>query len=399
MTPKGYRLPAVAIAGLLAAGCQMPLNPLFGPGSLPPGKPGPTFDVDSLLPARVIHGDNYVIERPVQVLDDRFVFRIRTRYGVILAHGMDMLDLRLREMYSIRLAESIRNDAHLQTGIAEGLRKTGQGLGQLLTDPGGTLLRAPEGVREMVTEKLDPADSRAGSLARRKLAAQVRCDPETNNPVLKWLLDEMSLKQDVGDFATGTALGLVVPVPGVGLLSTTADMEQMLATTPPHAVNQTIGERLEQMGLDPALCRRFCTDGNYTTLERLIFLQYFQPLRGIAGLPVVLESMVNVRTEAEALGRIHEVRIWAQLNNHRPIRQFVKAPSSAAVLKDGALAIVSTADYLTDAQDVVRTAAQYRIARRDATVILYTTARLSAQAQTALRAAGIELGGADASLH
>lgn len=391
-----WRLLVVA-TGIVAAGCGLPSGPLFGRlGVLP--RMGPTFDVKSVLTASAIRGANWEIERRVPVVDDRFMFRIRTRNGVIPAHGMDMLELRLREMYSIQLAERIRNDAHVQAGIASGLQKTGQGLSQLFSDPGGTLLRAPEGVREMIQERLDPADSRAGSLARRRLAALIQCDPETANPVLKWILDEMAVQEDLGDFATGAAIGFVVPVPGVGLLSTSAEMGQMLATTPPHQVNETIEVRLRQLGLDAGLCRRFCLNGNYTTIERLVFMQYIESLRGVAGLSIVLESMLDVYSETEALGRIHEAMLWAQLSSRRPVRQFIKAELPAAVLSDGALAIVSAVDYLADAREVVKVAARYRTTRRDAAVVLYTTARLAPEAQKALQAAGVDVSGADGSL-
>jgi hypothetical protein len=63
----------------------------------------------------------------------------------------------------------------------------------------------------MIKQEVDASDRRAGNEARGRVAAMVGCDPETGNPVLKQLLDQMGLEQKIGGMLTGQALDTALP--------------------------------------------------------------------------------------------------------------------------------------------------------------------------------------------
>jgi len=350
---------------------------------------GPFFRASEILPANIIQGANYNIESQVPVIDDRFMFRIRTRYGIISAHGFDMLELRLREMYSLQVAERLRQEGHVSAGILDGLTKTGQGFEELLNDPAGVLRRAPQGLSRMVHEGLDPADRRAGNLYRRQLAAYVQCDPETSNPILKKWLDEMAIKQTIGNFMTGAALGAVLP--GMGLLSTTTEIKQMVTTMAPHEIVEVIEGELTRMGIAPSVGQFFCRETRYTTTQRLLFLTHLRRLYPTGGLQSLVEDGNAARTESEELGVLHAVVLWAQMHRQQPIRQFFQADTPAAELQNGSVVVLQTVDYLTNVQPSLATIREYRQSRPKSAAFLYITGTVSSSVREALQAAQVKL--------
>ena len=169
-------------------------------GSLVGGEPalgqshGDVFHVKDILPSKIQQGPNYRIEDIVSLKGHQYVFTIDSDFGQVEADGRDVLNLRLRELKSIQAAKELAKDPHLVNGILSPLENTKTGVKLLVSQPLETIGSVPKGFGLMVNQFLDPADRHAGSLERRKLAAELDCDPETRNPVLKKLLDDMSLQ-------------------------------------------------------------------------------------------------------------------------------------------------------------------------------------------------------------
>lgn len=349
--------------------------------------PTATFRASALLGAQALRGRNFLIQDEVPLIDECYLFTLQTSRGVIQAHGMNMLTLRLDEMRSIELAERINAGAHIARGGIESLEKTGEGLGEVLTDPAGTLMRAPSGVGRAITEQFDPADRRAGSLVRRRLAAAVGCDPETSNPILKELLDSMALRRKLGELATGGALGLAVP--GAGLLSGAADIKQTIQTTLPHEINASIESRLLQMGIPEDLARQFIRQPHFTTTQRMVFMWFFGQLQRVAGRAAVISTAVAARDEAEALGVIHQTVLLGQLAQRRPIRQLSGGSMLLAIMEDGGLVAIRVADYIYNPQPAIDAINRCRVDNAEVPATLLITGRLAPQAAEALTKAGI----------
>lgn len=91
------------------------------------GEPAPVFRAGDVLPREVLRGANYEIEDRVEIKDYGFVFRIRTRYGVIPALGREMLELRLREMGAIERAARLRGSAGGAAVVTAHFEKAGAG--------------------------------------------------------------------------------------------------------------------------------------------------------------------------------------------------------------------------------------------------------------------------------
>ncbi len=158
-------------------------------------EPAPVFRVQEVVAAEFIQGPDYHIAVDVPVREYKYLFTIRTPYGDMQALGRNMLEQRLGEMHAIENARKIVRDPQLVKGVVETLRQTPQGVRVVLTDPGGTILRAPKGFQRMASNLLSPQNFRAGGEDRRRFAIEIGCDPETTNPLLIPLLDNSGRPQ------------------------------------------------------------------------------------------------------------------------------------------------------------------------------------------------------------
>jgi len=231
-----------------------------------------------ILPKEILQGSNYRIAEHVPVEEYQYVFTVMSDFGKITARGRDMLGLRLRELKSIEAAQKLSKDPHFVDGILAPLKDTKKGLELIITEPLESLGRAPKGFDLMVNQYIDPADRRAGSPDRRKLATKLDCDPETTNPVLKKLLDEMTLEMFTGNLLTQAAMSFV---PGLSVPATTAQMKEIIGKSPPSVINDEIDGELEAAGVEKSIRSRFHYSTAFTTMQRLQLIDQFRALNGV----------------------------------------------------------------------------------------------------------------------
>ncbi len=248
-----------------------------------------TFRASDLLKPGVLTGEGYTIEDSVTLVDNDYRFVLRTPYGRIPAQGIDMLELRLVEMGAIARARQMSDQPQVVMGIMDSFKKTGDGLESLITDPLGTVSDVPRGFGSKLASLTHKSTYKGGGEARRKLAAQLGCDPETRNPVLKKLLEELVIRRGIGEGLTSVATigltgGAAIAARGAGVLQTTAEMQDALRTTPLYQINEGIRSDLERLGVDAYLAEQFTENDRFTTLQRMQFVRPLKQLAGVQGL-------------------------------------------------------------------------------------------------------------------
>jgi hypothetical protein len=314
------------------------------------GELSAVFRADQVLPKEILQGCNYRITDGVTVEEYKYVFKVESDFGGFTARGRDMLDLRLRELKSIEAAKVLAKDPHAVNGILAPLEDTGKGLNLLLTQPLEVLGRAPKGFGLMVNQYLDSSDRRAGSPERRQLAVELDCDPETRNPILKKLLNDMSLEHGGGSLLTKAAMSFV---PGLSILPTTAEMKEIIANRPPSEINGQIRTELEAAGVEKSIRSRFCKSAAFTTMQRLQLMDQFRVLRGVPGRAALIEAAVHAYSETEALSTIRQGMMLADIRARTPISRLDFVGLPLAVLKDGTHIFVCSQDYLTNTQELI----------------------------------------------
>ncbi len=313
------RLTTAAVLGALAClllGCQQPFRlwpDTFGANA--PAADGQVLEVAAVLPAAQRSGPGYTVAPEAPVVGHNAMFRIQTRYGIVPAHGRNMLELRCYETRCTEEAAKIRGVRQILEGALASLDETVEGAETLLLDPAGSIRRAPKGLDRMVRSKLDWAGLRSGTPERRQLAVSLGCDPETNNPVLSWMLNEIEIQQLIGSVP-------VQFIPYTGIFRLTADITDEVASTPPHELNERIEKELAAEGAGENLRRDFCRCGHFTTVERLLFMNQYRRLKGVTNRDALLRFAVEGDSETDALGTIEMAYALAAVHARRAIVGF-----------------------------------------------------------------------------
>jgi len=387
-------LRTVAALGVLACflpGCQGLLPWRAAAVDAPaPAAGGIVFDAAEVLPAEQRRGTGYIVAPRVPVVDLDFSFRIRTRFGTIPAQGRNMLELRLYEVRCIEQAAQIRGVRKVLEGMFGALDETVEGAETLLTDPVGSLERAPKGLERMVRGKLDYATRRAGSPERRQLAVSLGCDPETRNPILKRMLDEIELQRMIGSLP-------VQFIPYTGILRLTADIKDEVASTPPHEINQRIETELAGCGVAEGLRRGFCRSKHFTAVQRLVLMKHYRELSRVKNRDALLELAVEGDSEADALGAIEVGQALARLQAQRPLAGLGRRGLAIAgvrdlpiaVLEDGRHLIYAPYDCIVGTEQVDRAVTGYRAACPSQPTTLICSGRAMPDARRVLEAARI----------
>ncbi len=355
------------------------------------GERAPVFSVDQVLPKEILQGSNYGLAQRVPVQEYQYVFTVRSDFGAITARGRHMLGLRLRELKSIEAATKLSKYPLIVEGILTPLRDTEKGLDLIINEPIESIERFPEGLDLMVDQYTDPADVRAGAPARRKLAVELDCDPETRNPVLKKLLDELSLYVLGGRLLTEGAMYLI-PVPGLGVVPMTAQMKELIVNSPPSAINSQIDKELEAAGVASSIRFRFRYSTAFTTVQRLQLMEQFRALEGVRNRAALIEVAAEAHTEAEALSSIHKGKMLADIQKRKPIRLLKSVELfPLAVLNDGTHVLICPYDYVTSTREVEDYVDAYRASNPNVSAVLVTAGRVSPAVLKKMKSARIRI--------
>ncbi len=366
----------LVLSMLMMGFCGCAMTPA-APAGRSCGEAAPVFSIYQVLPTEILQGSNYRLAERVGVQEYHYVFTIQSDFGAITAQGRPMLGLRLRELKSIEAARKLGKYQRIVEGILAPLRDTQKGLDLLLNEPFESVERVPEGLGLMVDQYADPADRRAGNPARRKLAIDLDCDPETRNPVLRRLLDELSLYTLGGSLVTGTGL-YFLPVAGLGVLPMTAQMKELIVNSPPSAINSQIDRELESARCEGSVRSRFRYSTAFTTMQRLQLMEPFRALEGVQNRTALLEVAAAAHNEAEALCSIRKGQMLANLRERQSLALLKSAGFlPLAVLNNGTHILICPYDYVPSTREVDDDVDAYRVSHPNVETVLVTAGRLS----------------------
>lgn len=366
----------VVFSFLTAIFCGCAMTPR-APAGRSWGEMAPEFTVSQVLPNDVLRGTNYRLAELVPVQEYQYVFTIMSDFGEITAKGRHILSLRLSELKSIEAASKLSRDPLIIDGILTPLRNTEKGLDIIINEPFDAIDRAPEGLELMVDQYIDPTDRRAGSPTRRKIAVELDCDPETRNPVLKKLLDELTLYKSGGSLLTEGAM-IFIPVPGLGVLSMTAQMKELIINSPPSVINGQIYRELGSAGVENNTRFRFRYSSAFTTVQRLQLMEQFRALKGVQNRAALIEIATEAHIESEALSTIHKGKMLAEIHKRQQIRLLkFEGLFPLAVLGNGTHLLTCPYDYVTSTREVNEYIDAYRTSYPNVTTMLITAGHLS----------------------
>lgn len=346
------------------------------------------FRTSDIVPRDLLAGPNYELDEETELEDGRFVFRINTKWGVLTAHGRPMLAVRLREMEAIERARTMNREPQVVGAFLGTLVDTGKGTKILLTDPIGSLRRAPKAIGRSIKNDVSSVHRRAGGETRRRLAAELGCDPETDNPILDKLLDWIAVRQKVGRI--GGRVGLNLITSGLALVPTTAQYKEMLATRSPSEINDHVEGKLVDAGYDAELAERFVRAEGPTTMQRLMMLERLLPLAEATGHDALLERAVAAETMSDGMTILHELLLVERLREDGGVVRIAETGYLLVTQRDGRQVVVCADGYRVLDRPLHVFATKCRAASQQPTVSLYGRVQFSDRAAAALNGWGIQ---------
>jgi hypothetical protein len=338
----------------------------------------------------LLRGKYYRLAEYTPLVDYNFRFEIETPWGTIPAHGMAMLDVRLRELCALEYASRIADkNPMFSEGFAEAICHTPQGAYILATDPIGSVKRTAQALKRWALAKKMPGGCKANCEPRRRLACLVGCDPETRNEPLSCLLDEMSINAGGGWLTV--EVGLNFGLPGLGYLPANAEFKKMMEHRSTLEIQADLDRDLIDLGVPEASRTRFFASQSYTTTQRMAFVYYLKMLIGIENLASLVDGAADTHNECEALASIRELQLIVDLRHTQPLVRAIFIGVPVLTLDDGSQIIITAADYLVDTPRTVQMIAAYRSSFTAVPTKLATLGRVSAGAQLQFKAAGIEV--------
>jgi hypothetical protein len=358
------------------------------PPSAVPVAPTLVFRTADIVRPDHLRGPNYRLGEYAPLIDYNFRFELETPWGIVPAHGMAMLALRLRELKSIEYASRI---AQKNPMFAEGLAKvacdTPAGAYIIVTDPVDSLYRTAVGLKRIVLAKWSPGGVRANCEARRKLACLLCCDPESRNPVLSCMLDDMSANLTAGWLTADVALNFGLP--GLGVAAAEAEFKKMMAFKSTREIAVELDTQMTALGVPDSPRAGFLNSEYYTTTQRMAFVYYLHKMIGLDNLGSLVQGAADVVNESEALSAIQEVQLLAELRRTHPMVRVGFAGLPTVTLTDGSQMIVTSLDYLVETPRIAQMVVHHREEFPGNSTTLVTLGRVSSGLEQQLLAAGI----------
>lgn len=346
----------------------------------------PLLDARNILPVQTMVSEFWQVDPRVPVVGNHYLFTIHTRWGVpIRAVGMNMLELRLREVLALAHAQLLADDPQLVSKAVQQLRQADPDDNLPEIDPLGGSLRPPKEFERMILGRGHLADDAAGSPVRRQAAIALGVDPQTTNPLLALVLDELARlpRIDVDQQV------LQVELPGMTLLSPLP--LELDPDRAPSQIDAQVADHLQRLGVPGLLARQYNEQAAYPTLQRLAFARYFEELRQVEGRAGLVERAALAETTFEGLDRLQELRMLADLNANRPLRQVRDIGFPLAVANDGRHYLTMSKDFLYSTATLQEALAAYRQQFPYPQTVLVTSGGISPGAREVLRRHAIDV--------
>ena len=336
-------------------------------------------------------GADYRVRDQATVVDYYARFVIESDYGVIVADGADMLQLRLRELEALRTLEAMSVGRVMVESGGRRLRRPVDQVDKVAAHPtetvkgmpagiGRYLLRGAERVGDVALDIADAARDRWGSdgsaqnpanqssvgqrggkllrrlalreigyqKVRRGLARHLGVDPYSSNPLLRDRLDDLAWAAWSADKGASLGLGAVISGPLDSALDIAGDAHELVWENPPEKVEKRNQRALRSLSLSGKPVRDFLRNGAFNPLQQTAFVDLLTDSAFSTIRPELLAMGTAAANEREArylIDLLNQLRALAKQSAGLP-RVGIVGPTPVLDSGDGRLWIVLPVDYV-----------------------------------------------------
>ena len=324
----------------------------------------PKLKADSILEKTSVQGTNYQIKDPVLGDGYGYEFTIESQFGSFTARSQTQLLIRLHEIDAIAQLKEITGGEAFAKAAGETATHSLEATANFVQNPVETAKGIPGGVKrkfenigrfvkrstdndEDEDEENDSSASDATkqvlgvNSALRRWAQKVEVDPYSSNVVLQQELQRLAKYDSAGKFATNIVRPKVQP------LGTTSKVNDLVWGNDPQALMKINEQRLQAMGVDPELSKKFLNHKVLTLTDQTFILSSLDELKQAEGRAEFIRSTLTAESEEEAFLYRDSASILEKMQSKgTTISQFLPSPRIAVVQSGKRFVAVLPADGL-----------------------------------------------------
>jgi hypothetical protein len=375
----------------------------------------PVLKAADLVGAELLRGPRFTVDSRVPVKGFLYRFTIRSDFGTFDAHGIHMLQIRVREVYALGQLEDMSKTKEFAEAAGNAIARPVTSTVNMLVHPVETITGFPDGVGRLFDrielgsekvyqaatapdtsgrEKVADVSKRVGGITvtalgyekeRRDLAKGLGVDPYTTNPVLAKKLDDMAWVAFSGRFGIQAAMSVLVPY-SMAMSAVTITNTTIYDTPAGDLINRAQAT-FAATGASDAAVTALMKNPQYSLSVLTALAQGCQRLQGVNGLASVVGFAAIARTQDETRGVTAIVNMLARHHESMEPITLVSAPGPIiGRTAGGKLVLPAPVDYVAWTERVARLAGRedLKAPRRSA----WLSGQMSLRAAKEFRARG-----------
>jgi len=376
----------------------------------------PTLPAQALVPASLISGEGFHVDRQVPTDGLMAHFVIRSDVGTFPANSIEMLKIRVAEIPAIiELTKTSKTKVFAQS-LATNAARPVTAAGQMVLHPVDTVKGLPSGVgrffgrvglagqklKEAATEPEEAsASEKAGQFGsstlqatrnvfgyeqeRRELAKKLHVDPYTTNPVLSKQLDDFALTAFRAHVGVTTTMSVFIP--GSIAITATRVVSSWVWDTPKADLIVRDEKALQGLSVPETTIKKFMRNPVFPLSVQTAFINNLERLSGVPGSINAVTLASTVESEEQARFLTDAVGMLARYNQREtPITRLLVRRAILGKDRNGAIVVEAPVDYVSWTELVSSFAHQSDLAAASRTIWL--TGQLSPLSRKNFRSLG-----------
>lgn len=357
----------LAVGTVLAAGTNVRAQSGF--------ESEPVLKAQDLVAAELLKGPRFTVDDQVPVKGFLARFTIRSDFGTFEAHGIHMLQIRVKEVVAIGQIDDMSKTKEFAEAAGKAIARPVTSTVHMLVNPVETITGIPDGVGRLFDriklggervaaaatapdasggQKVADVSQRVGSITvnalgyekeRRDLAKGLGVDPYTTNAVLAKKLDDMAWVAFSGRFGIQAAVSVLVPYSMA--MSTVTIMNTTVYDTPPADLINRAQATFAATGASDAQVTALMKNPQYSLSTLTALAQGCERLQGVNGIASVVDFAAIAKTQDET--RLVAAAVNMLARHHESVERIALVTAPGPIIgrtASGALVVPAPVDYV-----------------------------------------------------
>ncbi len=336
----------------------------------------PILRARELAPASLLGGSGFHVDDNVPTDGLTANYTIHTNLGLLQAHGLEMLRIRVAEVPAmIELQNTSKTQVFAQSVATNAVRPVAAA-GQMILNPVETVKGLPGGVsrffgrvglgaqklKESVTEPEEASatekspefgknvgqttrDVLGYEQERRELAKRLQVDPYTTNPILSKQLDDIALTAFRAHVGVTTTMAVFIP--GSMAITATRIVSTWVWDTPRADLIVVNQKKLEGLSMPEQQIQMFMRNPSFSLSVQTAFVEDLIHLRSVPGVPGVVTLANTAESEDQARFLADALDVLARYNDTQsPLAKIIAKGTIIGRDRAGVLIVPVEADYV-----------------------------------------------------